>query len=63
MQNEENERIAVLEEKVDQLSDKMDEFSNTLTKYKGFMGGVMFTFSALATALGLFFSYWTSKPQ
>lgn len=36
---------------------KLDEIHGTLSRYKGFIGGVVFTVSALATAIALAVSY------
>jgi len=48
-------RIAVLEEKVNNIEDKMqilDNIHQELTRYKGFIGGMVF----LVTCIGAFFS-------
>ncbi len=57
---EENERIAVLETKVDthstslkEILKKLDHLEETMTKYKGFLGGIMFVGSCLWAFLGL----------
>lgn len=64
------ERIAILEEKVEQVEKnqevtlaKLDTLLVTMTKYKGFMGGVMFAMSAVATAIGMVVTYWFGKPS
>lgn len=64
------ERLATLETQMDDVKEtqtailqKLDALTESMTKYKGFVGGIMFTFSALATALGIAMSYWFGKPQ
>lgn len=54
------ERIAVLEAQLSnvdarlvELIEKQDTLLENFTKYKGFVGGIMFTFSALASAIGM----------
>lgn len=32
-----------------------------LNRYKGFIGGVLFTFSAIAAAIGMWFKYFMGK--
>lgn len=60
-----DERIAVLETKVEALQELIDEIKSlreTMTKYKGFIGGIMFTISAVFTALGAVATYWFGRP-
>jgi hypothetical protein len=50
-------RIAVLEEKVERIEKKMDvldEIHQELTRYKGFIGGIVFLATCVFTALGFF---------
>lgn len=63
------ERLAVLETKVEEMQDQvpqiLDELKSlreTMTKYKGFLGGIMFTLSAVGTAIGAILTYWFQKP-
>lgn len=59
-----DERIAVLEEKVDTLEKqnekvlaKLDEITSQLSRQKGFIGGAIFIISALGAALGFIFDF------
>lgn len=52
------ERVAVLEEKVEKIEEnqelmltKQQEILDSLTKYKGFIGGIAFVASCVVTAL------------
>lgn len=63
------ERLAVLETQMIELQDqheqvmtKLESLLETMTKYKGFIGGIMFTLSAVGTALGAVLTYWYQKP-
>lgn len=62
------ERVAVLETKMDtieaqleQIKEKQDTLLQNFTKYKGFVGGILFTISAIGTAIGMAISYWTGR--
>ena len=64
----EGERIAVLETQMKDLQeqlplviDELKSLRETMTKYKGFVGGIMFTISAVGTAIGALFTYWFQK--
>lgn len=64
------ERIAILETQMLELQDqhsevmtKLETLLETMTKYKGFVGGIMFTLSALGTAIGAILTYWYQKPS
>lgn len=55
-----DERIAVLETKVSALQEKdaailakLDSIERTISKQKGFIGGIVFMVSCLATAFGM----------
>lgn len=62
MDQELNEyRIEQLENEIESLHKKLDSISEQLTKYKGFVGGVMFVFTCLGTALGFALKYITFK--
>jgi hypothetical protein len=55
-----NERIAVLEEQMITANEKLDlldDIHRELTKYKGFIGGILFVVSAIWTLL-LFAKDW-----
>jgi len=36
---------------------EMEEIRSSITKYKGFVGGIIFTVSSVATAIGLFLGF------
>lgn len=64
MNKEHAEQVAVLNAEVDELKkdvgelrDDVHELIKQLTRYKGFIGGVIFTFSCLVTAIGVFFNW------
>lgn len=64
MNKEHSEQTAVLsrevedlKEDVKELREDVHELITQLTKYKGFVGGVIFTFSCLVTAIGAFFTW------
>lgn len=62
------ERIAVLETQYEEVHfnqtailNELKSLRETMTKYKGFVGGIMFTVSAIGTAMGALLTYWFQK--
>lgn len=58
------EQVIVLSKEVEELKTDVNELRNDvqglvreLTKYKGFVGGVVFTFSCIVTAIGAWFTW------
>lgn len=48
------------ETRLKELEDEVKKISTQLTRYKGFVGGVIFTVSCLATAVSLAWSHFKS---
>lgn len=62
------ERIAVVEiqivntgERIAVVEVKLDSLLKTVLRYKGFIGGVLFTLTALGTAIGTLISYFLHR--
>lgn len=62
------ERLSVLETEMNQLQaqhnevmKKLESLLETMTKYKGFIGGIMFALSAIGSAIGMVVTYWFQK--
>lgn len=68
MPSSNEERLSVLETQMLQLQNqhnqvmsKLESLLESMTKYKGFIGGIMFALSAIGTAIGTIVSYWFHK--
>lgn len=62
--SKDSEQIAVLSEKVDKLEKtcedivtSMDSLSDQMTKYKGFVGGIIFAFTAVGTLISMWIKF------
>lgn len=53
-----HEEIVVLRAEVTKLADKLSTLSQTITSYKGFVGGVVFVVSALFTVIAVVARWW-----
>lgn len=45
------------DERLTAIENKVDKIEQDLSKYKGFIGGILFVFSSVFTVLGLAISY------
>ena len=64
------ERLAILETQMEalqkqhaQIMEKFDALISSFTKYKGFVGGIMFSVTSVGAALGFLLNYWFHKSQ
>lgn len=69
MTESQGERLAVLESQMRNLQEqhtevmgKLESLLTAINRYKGFVGGMMFTLTAIGGVLGWLVNYWFQKP-